>query len=217
MNANNLKLPNCPNPQCVSCRSPLHDIRPYRAENPNKRLTLVHCLSVCPKCGHRHIGVRALKPQFTGLKYMSQKFETYTLERKQELEFVAHFLSKGQSKTDVTLFDLANQCPKYVIWFENTLTDPDRIIRGTPSAGMPKTALTMPQGTMICDQRFHDDQETIYTGLVYQASSIEIGQATARQLKDTAADNGTIAWIECFDNPEYQTMWDNKTPSPGNV
>lgn len=216
MNINTLKLPTCPNPPCVTCRAPLHDVRPYRAESPNKRLTLVHCLSICSKCGHRHIGVRALKPQFTGLKFATQKFETYTQERKAELDFVAHFLSKGQSRGDVSLYDIQIKCPKYVIWFENTLSDPDRVIRGTPSAGLPKSVLTLGEGTMICDQRFIDAEESIYTGLVFQASSIEIGQETARKIKELAADNGTIAWIECFDNPEYQAMWDNKTPSPGN-
>lgn len=216
MQLKNLKLPKCPAPPCCSCNALMPDIRPYRADTPHKRMILVQCLAICPKCGQRQIGVRVLKPKFTSLAFISQKFDVYTQERKAELELVAHYLSKGQNQGEIALFDPAIEHPSFVVWFENTLSDPERVIRGAPCAGLANDLLELHQETSVLDKRYFDPEGNICTGLVYQSSSAQAGQAQAAALKELAADNGTIAWIECYDDPNYSGIWLNKTPSPGN-
>lgn len=216
MQAVNMKLPKCPTPICSKCETQLHDVRPYRADQPHKSMTLVHCLSQCKVCGQRHIGVRVLKSRFTGLSFIRQKFEIYTQERKAELDLVAHFMNKGQLQTEIKLIDPNITEPTFVVWFENTTADKDRVIEGQPTTGLLKSLLQLAPGNELKAQRDVAGDEATYAGLVFQASSIEGGQAQAQAIKEIAAKNGTIAWIENFDDITFSTAWEKELPSPGN-
>jgi hypothetical protein len=207
------KLPRCPDPKCVGCSAPLRDVRPFRADKPHARLFLVHVLSRCARCQTPHIGVRVLMPAFGGLRYIRQNLERYTPERKAELELIAEFLSRGEHPAELHADLPYPEQPQFAVWFENTLTDPERAAPATPAIGLPNEALQPPDGIEVLERR--QASATHLSGVLVRGASVEAAQDFLSELKASARAAGTIAWVRRYDVTDYRVAWDTFTPAPG--
>lgn len=208
------RLPSCPPPACKACRHPLHDVRPYRASQPHARLVLVHALARCECCSTRHIGVRALAPIGTRLRYIHQAFDRYTDDRKAELEQVAAYLHQGEDALDPNPDPPYPSQPVFAVWFANTTNDPERAAPYAPATGLPAQALREEEGVQAIERRtLHDGT---LTGVLLRFDSPRLALTWLEQLRIAARMSGTIAWCRRYDQADVAVAWDTHTPAMGN-
>jgi hypothetical protein len=218
MTLNQLLLPKCPDPACVHCKQRMGDreVRPYRADWANKRLVLVHCLSVCAGCGHRHIGVRALAPLGKALRYVHQSFEAYTPARYAELAQVCAYLQGDEAPLDLGTDAPWPESAQVFVWFENTLAAPERVAPARPAPGLPEAVLPRSTGVTVLERRAAPGSAEHLSGVLVQSHSVEILLDWLNALRALARCHGTLAWSRRYDVREYAVAWDTFTPAPGN-